>query len=85
MVAQWVLGAPARLNATNTTKGGPMEADSPFIPKLTTTDWNAEWVELQRARRAADSAEHGDIGAQISCGACLVGAFAPWDHFHIIA
>ncbi len=60
MVAQWVLGAPARLNATNTTKGGPMEADSPFIPKLTTTDWNAEWVELQRARRAADSAEHWD-------------------------
>lgn len=31
-----------------------------FTPKLTTTDWGAEWVELQKARRAADDAAHWD-------------------------
>ncbi len=29
-----------------------------FAPQLTTTDWNEEWKELQRARRAADDAAH---------------------------
>lgn len=31
-----------------------------FTPLLTTTDWNREWVELQKARRAADDATHWD-------------------------
>ena len=37
-----------------------MDASPGFTPKLTTTDWNEEWVELQKARRAADSAAHWD-------------------------
>lgn len=37
-----------------------MAAIDAFTPKLTTTDWNEEWVALQQARRAADSAEHWD-------------------------
>ena len=37
-----------------------MGASARFTPKLTTTDWNAEWIELQTARRAADSAAHWD-------------------------
>lgn len=35
-----------------------------FTPKLTTTDWNAEWMRLQEARRAADSAAHWDERAK---------------------
>lgn len=35
-----------------------MHRDSAFTPKLTTTDWAAEWIELQEARHAADNAEH---------------------------
>ena len=35
-------------------------SNSPFIPLLTTTDWNAEWIELQKARRHADNAEFWD-------------------------
>ncbi len=31
-----------------------------FTPMLTTTDWNEEWKELQRERRAADDAAHWD-------------------------
>ena len=27
-----------------------------FTPLLTTTDWNAEWMQLQKARRHRDSA-----------------------------
>lgn len=37
-----------------------MAASEGFTPKLTTTDWNAEWIELQKARRKADSAAHWD-------------------------
>ncbi len=29
-----------------------------FIPKLTTTDWNEEWKELQHARHAADNVDY---------------------------
>lgn len=49
--------------ATNESKASSTEEvrkDAPFVPALTTTDWNAEWIELQKARRAADSAEHWD-------------------------
>ncbi len=35
-----------------------------FTPELTTKDWNAEWMELQKARRAADSARHWDERAK---------------------
>lgn len=35
-------------------------ANSPYIPQLTTRDWNAEWKELQKARRAADVAAFWD-------------------------
>ena len=31
-----------------------------FTPELTTKDWNAEWIELQKARRAADDSAHWD-------------------------
>jgi SAM-dependent methyltransferase len=31
-----------------------------FTPLLSTTDWNEEWKELQKARRHADSAEYWD-------------------------
>ncbi len=31
-----------------------------FTPLLTTRDWNEEWKELQKARRAADDASHWD-------------------------
>ena len=31
-----------------------------FIPLLTTRDWGAEWVELQKLRRRADSAAYWD-------------------------
>ncbi|MDO4183228.1 MAG: methyltransferase domain-containing protein [Coriobacteriia bacterium] len=31
---------------------------APYTPLLTTTDWNAEWMELQKARRAADEAAY---------------------------
>lgn len=31
-----------------------------FTPLLTTTDWNVEWKELQRTRRATDDAAHWD-------------------------
>lgn len=37
-----------------------MASEDTFTPKLTTTDWNEEWIELQQARRAADSAAHWD-------------------------
>ncbi|WP_418866948.1 methyltransferase domain-containing protein, partial [Senegalimassilia anaerobia] len=32
----------------------------PFNPKLTTTDWNAEWMALQQARRKADDPSYWD-------------------------
>ena len=32
----------------------------PFTPKLTTTDWNAEWMALQQARRKADDPTYWD-------------------------
>ena len=32
----------------------------PFTPKLTTTDWNAEWMALQQARRKADDPSYWD-------------------------
>lgn len=35
-----------------------MPDDKTFTPKLTTTDWNAEWMELQKVRGAAGDAEH---------------------------
>lgn len=35
-----------------------------FTPELTTRDWNAEWVELQKARHAADDAAHWDERAK---------------------
>lgn len=35
-------------------------AKSGFTPKLTTTDWNEEWITLQDARRAADDASYWD-------------------------
>ncbi len=35
-----------------------------FTPLLTTTDWNAEWKELQRARRHADDASYWDERAK---------------------
>lgn len=33
---------------------------SGFAPKLTTTDWNEEWMRLQKTRRAADDAAYWD-------------------------
>ena len=38
--------------------------DHSFTPLLTTTDWNAEWKELQRARRHADDASYWDERAK---------------------
>ena len=38
--------------------------DRTFTPLLTTTDWNAEWKELQRARRHADDASYWDERAK---------------------
>ena len=35
-----------------------------FIPLLTTRDWGAEWVELQKSRRRADSAAFWDKRAE---------------------
>ena len=35
-----------------------------FTPLLTTTDWNAEWKELQKARRHADDASYWDERAK---------------------
>lgn len=35
-----------------------------FKPELTTRDWNAEWIELQKARRAADDSRHWDERAK---------------------
>nr|WP_294396571.1 methyltransferase domain-containing protein [uncultured Senegalimassilia sp.] len=35
----------------------------PFTPKLTTTDWNAEWMALQQARRKADDPTYWDSRA----------------------
>ena len=35
----------------------------PFTPKLTTTDWNAEWMALQQARRKADHPTYWDSRA----------------------
>ena len=32
----------------------------PFTPMLTTTDWNAEWMALQQARRKADDPSYWD-------------------------
>lgn len=31
-----------------------------FAPELTTKDWNAEWIELQKARNGAGDAQHWD-------------------------
>lgn len=38
----------------------PAAAQQPFEPLLTTRDWNAEWKELQKARRHADDATYWD-------------------------
>lgn len=35
-------------------------ATGPFMPLLTTYDWNEEWKALQRSRRAADDASYWD-------------------------
>ncbi len=35
-----------------------------FIPQLTTTDWNKEWIELQKARRRPDDSAHWNKRAQ---------------------
>ena len=35
-----------------------------FTPLLTTTDWNAEWMQLQKARRHRDSAVYWDERAK---------------------
>ena len=35
-----------------------------LTPELTTKDWNSEWKELQKARRAADDASHWDERAK---------------------
>ena len=35
----------------------------PFTPKLTTTEWNAEWMALQQARRKADDPTYWDSRA----------------------
>ncbi len=35
-----------------------------FTPELTTRDWNAEWVGLQKARRAADDSSQWDERAK---------------------
>lgn len=32
----------------------------PFVPQLTTRDWNAEWKQLQQARRRFDDASYWD-------------------------
>ena len=34
----------------------PDKPATTFTPLLTTHDWNEEWKELQKARRAADDA-----------------------------
>ncbi len=36
------------------------EEEQTFIPLLPTTDWNEEWKELQKSRRAADDAAYWD-------------------------
>ena len=41
-----------------------MEPNDTFIPQLTTTDWNREWMRLQDARKAADDAAYWDKRAQ---------------------
>ena len=38
----------------------PDKPATTFTPLLTTHDWNEEWKELQKARRAADDASHWD-------------------------
>ena len=38
----------------------PDKPATAFTPLLTTHDWNEEWKELQKARRAADDASHWD-------------------------
>ena len=37
-----------------------MDSNEPFIPLLTTRDWNEEWKALQRSRKAADDAAYWD-------------------------
>ena len=37
--------------------------DTPFIPRLTNTDWNEEWIELQGARNHPDDASEWDARA----------------------
>lgn len=36
------------------------DEEEPFIPHLTTYDWNEEWKALQRSRKAADDASYWD-------------------------
>lgn len=36
------------------------KVDEPFVPLLTTYDWNEEWKALQRSRKAADDASYWD-------------------------
>ena len=49
-------------NSIHETPGGsrPDKPAAAFTPLLTTRDWNEEWKELQKARRAADDASHWD-------------------------
>lgn len=49
---------------THAFDGVEFPKDGTFIPLLTTKDWNEEWIELQRARRASDDASHWDKRAQ---------------------
>lgn len=46
---------PAAQGATAAAPGA-----EPFVPLLTTLDWNEEWKALQRARRTADDAAYWD-------------------------
>lgn len=39
-------------------------AASPFVPLLTTKDWNEEWKELQKARRSSDDSRIWDKKAE---------------------
>lgn len=38
----------------------PTDSMQTFTPKLTTTDWNAEWMALQQVRRKADDPSYWD-------------------------
>lgn len=44
--------------------GADRPATNTFVPLLTTRDWNAEWKELQKARRRADDSSYWDKRAE---------------------